>query len=482
MNSSTLRSLTGHRMGRRELLRLLGGTAGLAALGGLGLPGQARAADYRALVCIFLFGGNDGFNMVVPTDLTRHNQYTSARAGLALPRSALLALDGSDYGLHPSMAALAPAWRARQLAPVLNVGPLAGPLTKTQYRAAPPGSPLVPDSLFSHADQQRAWEGATTEALARTGWGARAAETLATAYPVISLAGNCHYGVGEQAFALSLPGPGEQFAARGMDDPDNATNALRMAALEALQAPGQAGGQLAEHYATTQRDAFAMSERLATLVAGRPGDASVPAAIDRAFAHLVRDGELVTQLAAQLYQIAKLIAGRDQVQGDRHLYFAARGGFDTHADQVQEGDASQGEHAVLLGEVADAMAAFNDAMQALGLGSQVTAFTQSDFGRTYAANNSQGSDHAWGNIQLVCGGAVRGGATYGRYPTPVLGGPDDVGVEPRESQGRWIPAASVDQYAATLLAWLGATPGQLDIILPNLGAFGAERSLGFMSA
>jgi uncharacterized protein (DUF1501 family) len=253
-----------------------------------------------------------------------------------------------------------------------------------------------------------------------------------------------------------------------------------MAAVQALQAPGQAG-QLAEFYASMQRDAFAMSERLAGLVAGRPGDAGVPAAIDQAFAPLIRGTGLSTQLAGQLYQIAKLIAGRDQVQGDRHLYFASLGGFDTHAGQVVAGQPTQGRHAALLAEVGDAMAAFRDAMLNLGLGTQVTAFTQSDFGRTFAANNSLGSDHAWGNVQLVCGGAVKGGATYGAYPAPVLGGPDDVGTEPRELQGRWIPTASVDQYAATLLGWLGATPTQVDAILPNLAAFGATRSLGFMA-
>jgi uncharacterized protein (DUF1501 family) len=177
-----------------------------------------------------------------------------------------------------------------------------------------------------------------------------------------------------------------------------------------------------------------------------------------------------------------MIAGREQVQGDRHIYFASLGGFDTHADQLASEDRSQGLHADLLRELSDAMAAFHNAMQKLGLGQQVTAFTQSDFGRTFAPNNSLGSDHAWGNIQLVSGGAVLGGTTYGTYPTTVLGGPDDVGVEPWELQGRWIPTASVDQYAATLLDWFGASRAQVDTILPGLAAFGAKRSLGFMLA
>lgn len=469
---------------RRDWLRLAGATAGLGALGGTGLllPRSAAAADYKALVCIFLFGGNDGFNMVVPTDTSRHNQYTKARGGLALPRTSLLGLNGTQYGLHPAMVALEPVWRARHLAPVLNVGPLAAPLTKTQYRAAPPDSPLVPANLFSHSDQQRAWESSTVDALARTGWGARAAETLGTTHPVIALTGNSRFGTGDRDLALGLPGPGGYFAAYGFSPSDLAWahNQKRKAAVDTLYAPGQVG-ELAELYAKMQRDAFAMSERLAPLVAGKPGDAGVPAAIDLAFAPLIRGDELTTDLAAQLYQIAKLIAGRQQVQGDRHIYFAGIGGFDTHAQQVMSGAVTQGLHADLLGEVAGAMAAFHDAMQALGVGAQVTAFTQSDFGRTFAPNNSQGSDHAWGNIQLVCGGAVKGGVTYGDYPTPVLGGPDDVGEDAWELHGRWIPTASVDQYAATLLSWFGATSSQLDNILPNLAAFGSERSLGFMA-
>ena len=470
---------------RRDWLRMFGGAAGLAALGGVGTlmaPREAQAGDYRALVCIFLFGGNDGFNMLVPTDNTRHGQYLTARGELALPQAALLPLAGSQYGFHPAMQSLLPAWSAKRLAPILNVGPLAAPLTKEQYVAAGADSPLIPDNLFSHSDQQHAWEGASTDSLSRTGWGARTAETMATTYPVISLGGNSRFTTGTNAFGLVLPGPGGQFAASGLrpEDMNWVANQKRKAAVDALYAAGQSS-QLAEVFAAQQRDAFAMSDRLAALVAGKPGDPNVPAAIDAAFGSLIDGSTLSTDLAGQLYQIAKLIAGREQVQGDRHIYFAGIGGFDTHAGQIANGDSTQGLHAGLLTEVADAMAAFDNAMQGLGLGKQVTAFTQSDFGRTFLPNNSHGSDHAWGNVQLVCGGAVTGGTTYGTYPTPVLGGPDDVGVQDWEKQGRWIPTASVDQYASTLLSWFGATSAQVDTILPGLAAF-EKRSLGFMTA
>ena len=478
-------SFTSFSPRRRDWLRMMGSAAGLGALGGAGAllgPRVAQAGDYKALVCIFLVGGNDGFNMLVPTDTSRHTQYLAARGKLGLPKSSLLPLAGTDFGLHPAMASLMPAWAAGHLAPVVNVGPLAAPLTKADYLAAGPDSPLIPDSLFSHSDQQHAWESAGAKALARSGWGARAAETLATTHPVISLGGNSRFGTGDQAFELALPGPGGVFAAKGLtpDEMKWVANQKRKDAVDAMYAPGQAG-TLAEAFAAMQRDAFAMSDRLASLVAQTPGSPGVPPAIDLAFAPLIKGNGLVTDLAGQLYQIAKLIAGRDQLQGNRQLYFAAIRGFDTHAEQVAGQGGTRGLHADLLAQVADAMASFHDAMQGLSLGNQVTAFTQSDFGRTFAPNNSHGSDHAWGNIQLVSGGAVLGGDTYGTYPAPVLGGPDDVGVEAWEKQGRWIPTASVDQYAATLLRWFGATDPQLDTILPGLAAFGAARSLGFMS-
>ena len=475
---------TSSSLRRRDWLRLLGGTAGMAALGGVGsllAPRTAQAGDYKALVCIYLVGGNDGYNMMVPAD-SRFAQYSEARSQLALPKTSLLRLSGTDFGLHPSMKSLLPVWSAGHLAPIVNVGPLSAPLTKELYLSAGPDSPLVPDNLFSHSDQQRAWECANADAMARTGWGARATETMATTYPVISLGGNSRFGTGEKAPALVLPGPGGLFAAAGLAPGDITYPAdqKRKAAVDALYAPGQKG-EMTEIYASMQRDAFEMSDRLAELVKGLPGDDSVPAAIDKAFDPLIEGQELTTSLGGQLYQIAKLIAGRQQVRGDRHIYFASLGGFDTHADQIANGDSTTGMHADLLAEVANAMACFHDAMVNLGLNKQVTAFTSSDFGRTLVPNNSGGSDHAWGNIQLVCGGSVKGGATYGEYPKLVLGGPDDVGVQDWEMQGRWIPTASVDQYASTLLKWFGSTGPQIDAILPNLSAF-PDRTLGFMQA
>lgn len=467
---------------RRRFLGAAAATAlGSGTLASLLLaPRPAYAADYKAMVCVFLYGGNDGMNMVVPRDAARHDAYAAVRGGLALPREGLVALDGVDYGLHPAMAPLAAHWRAGALAPVLNVGPLHQPLSKAEYRNAPEGSDIIPESLFSHSDQQIQWECGTTDSQTRTGWGGRGSQLLNTVNPVISVGGNGHFGVEELRMPLVLPGPGAVFGAYGLrpEDMDWQANVLRKAAVDALYGASQTQ-ELRSAYAVQQRQAFEVSARLARIVAAQPGGPDASPQIDAAFAPLISGGQVQGQLGPQLYQVAKLILANAQVQGQRQMFFAQLGGFDTHLDQVGN-QATEGHHAELLRELARALACFQDALNALGLAPAVSTFTESDFGRTFAPNQTRGTDHAWGNHQLVLGGAVRGGATYGNYPTLQLGGPDDVGVDEWELQGRWIPTSSVDQYAATLLAWFGVADAQLDSVLPNLGQFGSRRQLGFL--
>ncbi|HWH84091.1 MAG TPA: DUF1501 domain-containing protein [Burkholderiaceae bacterium] len=458
----------------------LAGALGAGTLANLMSARPARAADYKALVCIFLYGGNDGMNMIVPNDATRYGQYAGVRGSLAIPKASLTPLPGVSFGLHPAMSALAGAWSDGHLAPVFNVGPLVQPLTKAQYRAALANSGSVPDSLFSHSDQQTLWETATASSLTRTGWGGRAAETLATVNPVISVAGSARFGLSTLQTPLVLPGPGSVFGAYGLQPSDTwAPQLARKAAIDALYAQPQ-DVALADAYTAAQRDAFAMSARLGALVAVKPGDPGALPAIDAAFAPLTSAGRLTTPMANQLYQLAKLIAGNATVQGSRQLFFASMGGFDTHGGQLVTGSPLEGDHARLLKQLGDALGAFYAALKALGLGDAVTTFTQSDFGRTFAPNNSTGTDHAWGNQHLVMGGAVKGGTTYGTYPELVLGGADDVGQDAWELQGRWIPTTSVDQYAATLLGWFGASDAQLDTVLPNLRNFGSARRLAFL--
>ena len=470
---------------RRRWLRAatgMGVTLGVGGLGGLLLPARrAWAADYKALVCISLYGGNDGLNMVVPTDASSWASYSAVRGALALPVASLGVLPGTSFGLHPSMASLQMAAQAGRLAPVLNIGPLAQPLTKAQYLAAQPNDGTVPGSLFSHSDQQIEWESASPDPLARTGWGGRAASTLGTTNPVISVAANAQFGASALGAPIVVPALGGGFGVEELSGyPPRDTFApflARAAALRAMHAEAQ-GHALTGAYARLQSDAFELSARLGGLVEAAPGDAAAVPEIDAAFADLINNKRVTEFLASQLYQVAKLIAGRATVLGQRQIFMVRLGGFDTHGGQVG-GDAQSGTHAELLARLAKAMAAFDDAMQRLGLGPSVTTFTQSDFGRTLLPNNSNGTDHAWGNHQLVMGGAVRGGASYGRAPELVLGSDDDVGAQAWELQGRWIPSSSVDQYAATLLRWFGANDSQLLQILPQLGRF-AQRDLGFM--
>jgi len=465
---------------------LIGSGSTLAAALGAGTVGNllsvrpARAADYKALVCIFLYGGNDGMNMIVPNDTARYDQYAAVRRSLAIPKANLTPLPGVNFGLHPAMSALATAWGEGKLAPVFNVGPLVQPLTKAQYRAAAANAEILPDSLFSHSDQQILWETGSADSLTRTGWGGRASETLATVNPVISVAGSARFGLSTLQTPLVLPGPGATFGAYGLQATDTwAPQVARKAAIDSLYAQPQ-DVALADAYTAAQRDAFAMSARLGALVKTAPGDPGAIAAIDAAFASITTAGKINTPLGNQLYQLAKLIAGNAVVQGNRQIFFASMGGFDTHGNQLVTGSPLEGDHARLLKQLGDALAAFHAALKALGLSDAVTTFTQSDFGRTFAPNNSTGTDHAWGNQHIVLGGAVKGGTTYGTYPELVLGGVNDVGQESWELQGRWIPTTAVDQYAATLLGWFGATDGQLDTVLPNLKNFGTARKLAFL--
>ena len=238
---------------------------------------------------------------------------------------------------------------------------------------------------------------------------------------------------------------------------------------------------MGEAFARQLRSSFDLETRLTGLFSWNADPNADPTGITAAFAPLIANGNLSSGIARQLYQVARFVANRSVVQGNRQIFFVQMGGFDNHEGQIN-GDALQGTHANLLRQCGDAMAAFWRALKAIGMSDRVTLFTQSDFGRTFAPNESSGTDHAWGNEHLLLGGAVAGAATYGTYPVLQLGGPDDVGVDSWELQGRWIPSSSVDQYAATLLRWWGMNETQLDQALPNLRNFGSARNLGFMRA
>lgn len=474
LHKSAAHPLTPDQLARRRWLRASGATlAGAMGLAALGLPMARAQSGYKALVCVFLYGGNDGMNMVLPRDSTRHAQYAAVRQNLALPLGSLVPL-GSDYGLHPAMSALSAAWGAGDLAPVFNVGPLAQPLTKAQYLAASPEQ--LPESLFSHSDQQIQWEAAGTSSITRTGWGGRAAATLGTVNPVISFGGNGHFGLAEFNAPLVLPGPGSSFGLEGLEG-DWAPNVARRNALAALYTQPFGANTLRGAFSASEVSAAEVSLRLGGLIGTSLTNASP--ALRNAFLPLAdAQGNITTDFGRQLFQVAKMIEGRATVQGNTQLFFTQMGGFDTHSAQVSV-NSQTGDHAGLMRQLADGMAAFHRAMIAIGMNDAVTLFTQSDFGRTFAPNASNGTDHAWGNHQLVMGGAVNGGF-YGSYPELVLGGPSDVGQYEWELQGRWIPGLSVDQYAATLLRWVGASEPQLASVLPNLANFGSATDIGFL--
>jgi uncharacterized protein (DUF1501 family) len=465
---------------RRQFL--MRGALAASGMAGLALTTprlSAAATDYKALIGIYLYGGNDGLNTLVPLEDVQHRRYRAARGALSLSAAQTLPLAGVPYGLHPSLAPLLSAWSGRRLAAVHNVGPLGLPAGKAELLR--PGSLALPPGLLAHPDQQALWETATLETHTATGWGGRAAERLASAQPVISAAGTARFGAGARRPGMSVSGPGSEFAAITLRERDAAFEPWRLRR-EALHALYEAAptGTLNEAFVAQQREAFAVAERLGEVVRLRPGEHTALAVIDAAFAPLV-NGARPESIASQLYQVAKLVALQSGTPGQRQIFFTGMNGFDMHGNQADSGDATRGDHATLLARLAAALAAFDEAMQRLGLSDRVTLFTASEFGRTLTANLSGGTDHGWGGLQLVLGGAVAGGRVVGDLPPLVAGSDDDLDLvlDPRlPPTGRFIPGFSVEQYAAELLRWFGAGADDLAAVLPGLSAFAGRPGPG----
>ena len=451
-------------MRRRHLLNCLGAAGLLSTLAQTARAAQELApADYKALVCVFLFGGNDGNHMLVPLD-DRFGDHAKVRAGtpLALSREQLLPLPGSDggaaFGLNPALAPLLPVWNDSRLAVLFNTGALVEPLSRSSYQRGG----RKPDNLFSHSDQQDFAQGLGGDSPGNLGWGLRLARSVRPVGggtgrlpSMISLAGNQGFLRGDVRASLVLPARGN-FGLTG-SGPD-AASATRVDALRALwaQDPTSLGRQAGDIVASAL-DAAGLVNPIINPPAG-----AAASPVTTPFASLRSD------LSQQLLRVARLIEARSLLGNRRQIFFVSLGGFDTHTNQRAEQDR-------LLTELATALKSFDDAMQAIGMGPQVTAFTMSDFARTFKVNNSAGTDHGWGNHHLVSGGAVRGRQTYGTYPQLTLGGADDASRE-----GRWIPSTSYDQYVATLARWFGADDSALAGITPNLARFD-RRDLGFLA-
>lgn len=436
--------------------QFLGQAAALAATGPLAInPLRAAAlqgSDYRALVCVFFYGGNDSNNMVVPADAAGYAAYARARGnaaagGLSLQQSSLALLGGANVGLHGALAPLADIWAQGHLAIQANVGPLVRPLTKAQFNAA---GAQQPPNLFSHSDQQMQWQQGVSGTNASSGWGGRVADLQAsTAVPmVLSVSGNNVFMNGITTDGLAV-GAGGGFAIKGFGNNPN-INPLYKLYTDLLQLPVANAEQRAA--ADVLQQALKASSALNTALTSNGSTAGLFAGQNNG-------------LAQQLLSVAKVIEGRAGLGATRQIFFVSMGGYDTHNDQLAQ-------QANLFGQVGPALKAFYDATQQLGVSQSVTTFTASDFARTLQPASGGGTDHAWGSHQLVMGGAVRSGL-YGSMPSLVLGGPDDV-----SSEGRWLPTTSVDQMSATLATWLGVGAGDLAAVFPHLGNF-SRSNMGY---
>ena len=439
------------------------------------LPPVAGAvpADYKALVCIFLNGGNDASNLIVSngggTGAGSYAAYAAARSVLAIPQANLLSLspktsDGRSFALHPSLAELHSLFGTGRMALLANVGTLVEPTTRQQYQQ---NTVKLPPQLFSHNDQQVQWQSSVPDRPFSSGWGGRTADLVNSLHAnnqvsmSITLNGFNSFEVGNQVVQLAVQ-PASANAPKGgpviFTNSTGGTNAVRYAAQKELFAAGGANPNLfASAFGTLSKDAIETSELLGSVLGSAPDLATTFPA---------------TNLGNQLKAIAYLISVASSLGLRRQVFFARIGGWDTHADQVDEVNRALGAHADLLRQVSQGMNAFYNATVELGCADRVTTFTASDFGRTYGSNGD-GSDHGWGGHHLIVGGAVKGGDIYGRMPTLTVGGPDDT------TNGRWIPTTSVDEYGATLARWFGVSETNLSVAFPNIGRF-AKPNLGFL--
>jgi uncharacterized protein (DUF1501 family) len=445
---------------RRDFMRLsCCSAAGAALVGGLSKFGLVSAlaqgaTDYKALVCIFLFGGSDANNMIVPID-TRYAAYQQARANLALAQGQLLPLQSgsqANYGLHPNMPEMQALFNnQKNLAVLANVGTLVQPTTQQTYQTYK----NLPENLYSHSDQQDQWQSAQLNGTPNAGWAGKMADNVQPTFnggalfpPVLSIAGNAIFCTGDTTRPFTMT-PYSTPGLQGFDS--SAASQARFAATQQLltfdsglslvQSANTVTGA-AVQYGIVLADALKNISPLSTVFSKN-------------------------YLAQQLRQVAQVISARSALGMGRQIFFVSAGGFDTHSDQLTQ-------QVQLLSEISQGMAAFYQATEELGVANQVTTFTLSEFNRTFQPGSNGGTDHAWGSHQLVQGGAVKGNTVYGTFPTPALGGPDDAGTN-----GRWIPTTALDQYAATMASWFGVSDANLPTIFPNLANF-TTSNLGFM--
>jgi len=443
---------------RRDILRLGGRT--LSAIGAASLFGEAglinaraqSATDYKAMVCIFLFGGNDANNLLIPNDTASYAAYQKVRQNLAISQASLVKIydpnSKANFGLHPALAPLGALYNLTtgtpRLALAANVGTLVQPTTKANYMSPPAGF-QIPVNLFSHSDQQTEWQNAVPQGGATAGWQGRLADkivqlnTNVNVPPAMGIGGGALQIVGETTQPSAVGTSGFSLTT-GLNDP-------RTAALQQmLNLPS--GVTLIQAAQASINSAIQVSQVIDQAL-------NSGAALGTTFPN--------SGIGSQLAQVAQIIQARTALGANRQIFFCNQGGYDTHSDQLSQ-------QSQLFTDLAAAMAAFDTAMGQLGVQNNVTTFTESDFSRTFQPNGNAGTDHAWGSHVLIMGGAVKGGQICGTFPTLELQGPDDSG-----DRGNWVPTTSADQYAATLAKWFGVTAqADLDYVFPNLKNFGYQ--------
>lgn len=411
--------------------------------------------DYKALVCIFLYGGNDAFNMVVPASSPEYNDYKNARQGLALEQNTLLGLGQHNnvaYGLHPNMGGLKSLFENKKMALLANVGALIEPVSQMAYQQ---NNVVLPPQLFSHNDQQIYLQSLQTSSKP-TGWLGRAGDLLMSANENqqlsmnISLSGNNIMQAGQQVFPYSMDAKGvNMLSYLGADSADQAER--NRAALYQRILQQQRSHLFTRQFANTQQRAWELASTVKEALALTPP-------INTPFS-------AKNQLAMGLKMVAQIIAARNNLNVSRQTFFIGIGDFDTHGDQANRQPA-------LFTMLDEALSAFYAATVELAVENQVTAFTASDFGRTLTSNGD-GTDHGWGSHQMIVGGAVNGGEIFGTMPTLALTSPDDIG------EGRIIPSTSMDQYGATLGRWFGLQESDMADVYPNLHNF-SNANLAFI--
>jgi len=451
---------------RREFFKdTLRSVGALGAIGGLSKFGEMNAlaagSGYQALVCIFLAGGNDGHNTVIPITTSQQNYslYQQGRGSLALAQSSLLPImNGSDtYGLHPSLVEIQGLYNQGKAAVLANVGMLVQPITRAAYLSNNPA--LVPSALFSHSDQSNQWQTSIPNGIASTGWGGRITDLLqpqnaGAIFPPISTMSSCGlFCTGQQTFPATVPPP-----------PSGSTAASGIATLSGIQnAPARSAGM---------QQLMTFDNGLQLVQAGN-GIMTRGNNYANTLTALLANVSLKTQfpagnpLAAQLRTVANVMSVRSQLGLTRQIFFCQLGSFDTHSAQLET-------QQPLLQQLSQAVLAFYQATQELAIDQNVTTFTASEFGRTLTPSGADGTDHAWGSHHFIIGSGVGGGKFYGNFPLLATGSSDDA-----NTRGTLIPTTAVDQYGATLAQWFGVAAGSLPQVFPNIGNFPTNK-LGFL--